>query len=410
MSYRSGMLGPVEILLLCFGLIVGIAFGGALGWLAARSRAAADIARLDATLRAARDGEARLEQSLRALSYEASEQSEVAVTRAVAPLREALLRYEARVGDLERDRIGAYESLREQVHSMSEVTGSLRTETRQLVSALRAPQVRGRWGEHQLRRIVEAAGMLEHCDFSEQVSATTDSGTVRPDMVVRLHGGRHVVVDSKVPFEAYLAAMEARDDAARRSHLTQHARHLKSHVDALSAKAYWAAFESTPEFVVLFVPADAFLDAALQQEPSLLEHAFTRNVVLATPATLVALLRTVAYSWRQQALTDNAMAVHTLGRELYSRLSTMGDHLAKMGSSLGGAVTAYNKAIGSMEARVLVSARKLADLGVASTQVPVPAQIEVAPRQLQAPELVDSEYAALLGAARAHPDRSKELS
>src|SRR3954451_2585092 len=243
LSYPSGMLSIVALLL----VLVGVVVGAALGWLAARSRSATDIARLDATLQATRDGEARLEQSLRALSYEASAQTQDAVAHAVGPLQDALLRYERRVGELERDRVGAYEALREQVRGMHEVSGELRTETRQLVAALRAPQVRGRWGEHQLRRIVEAAGMLAHCDFSEQVSGATDVGGVRPDLVVRLHGGRQVVVDAKAPFEAYLSAMEARDEPARNAHLAAHARHVRAHVDALSAKSYWAAFEPTPE-------------------------------------------------------------------------------------------------------------------------------------------------------------------
>jgi DNA recombination protein RmuC len=390
------MLSIVELLL----VLVGLAVGAALGWLAARSRSAADIARLDATLEATRAGEARLEQSLRALSYEASAQTQDAVAQAVAPLREALGRYEQRVAELERDRVGAYEALREQVRGMSQVSGELRTETRQLVSALRAPQVRGRWGEHQLRRIVEAAGMLEHCDFSEQVASVTDTGGIRPDLVVRLHGGRQVVVDAKAPFEAYLSAMEARDEATRDTQLAAHARHVRAHVDALSAKSYWLGFEPSPEFVVLFLPADPFLDVALQRDPALLEHAFARNVVLATPATLVALLRTVAYAWRQESLARNALAVHTLGKELYNRLSTMGEHLAKVGTSLGSAVTAYNRAVGSLEARVLVSARRLGDLGVSPDELATPGQVEVAPRQLQAPELVDSEYASILAELR----------
>jgi DNA recombination protein RmuC len=385
------------------GTALGVVVGVALGWLAARAKSAAEVARLDATLAATRDGEVRLAGSLRALTYEARAQTQDAVADAVAPLHEALLRYERRVAELERDRVGAYEGLREQVRTMYEVSGELRTETRQLVAALRAPQVRGRWGEHQLRRIVEAAGMLEHCDFNEQVTASTDDGIVRPDLVVRLHGGRQVVVDAKAPFEAYLAAMEARDEPTRNAQLAQHAKHLRGHVDALAAKGYWAAFAQAPEFVVLFVPADPFLDAALQRDPALLEHAFTRNVVLATPATLVALLRTVAYAWRQEALARNAVVVHQLGRELYIRLSTMGEHWAKVGTSLGGAVTAYNKAVGSLEARVLVSARKLAELGVSADDLITPAQVELAPRQVQASELVDSEYAAMLADLRDEP-------
>jgi DNA recombination protein RmuC len=370
-------------------VIICLAVGAALGWLAARLRAAADIARLEATLQAGRDGEARLEQSMRALSYEATAQSQEAVARAVAPLHEALRRYEQRVAELEHDRVDAYAELREQVRSMGAVSGELRTETKQLVAALRAPQVRGRWGEHQLRRIVEAAGLLEHCDFAEQVTAATDHQGVRPDLLVRLHGGRTVVVDAKAPFDAYLSAMEARDERTRDTHLDQHARHLRMHVDALAAKAYWTAFESTPDFVVLFVPADPFLDAALQRDATLMEHAFRRNVVLATPATLVALLRTVAYSWRQEALARNAVAVHGLARELYGRLSTLGDHVGKLGTSLGAAVTAYNRAVGSLESRVLVSARKLAEMGVSDRDLTPPAQVELAPRQPQAPELLD---------------------
>jgi DNA recombination protein RmuC len=370
-------------------VIVCLLAGGAVGWLAARARSGAELARLDATLQATREGEGRLEQSMRALSYESTAQSQEAVARAIAPLHETLRRYELRVAELERERVDAYAELREQVRSMSAVSGELRTETKQLVAALRAPQVRGRWGEHQLRRIVEAAGMLEHCDFAEQVTASTDHQGVRPDLVVSLHGGRSVVVDAKAPFEAYLAAMEARDERGRDTQLDAHARHLRGHVDALSAKSYWTAFDQTPDFVVLFIPADTFLDAALQRDPSLLEHAFARNIVLATPATLMALLRTIAYAWRQEALARNALAVHTLARELYGRLSTLGDHVSKLGSSLGGAVTAYNKAVGSLEARVLVSARKLAELGVSGDELVAPPQLEVAPRQPQAPELVD---------------------
>jgi DNA recombination protein RmuC len=372
-------------------VVVCLAAGGAVGWLAAHSRGAVELARLDATLRATRDGESRLEQSMRALSYEATVQSQEAVARAVAPLHETLRSYERRVAELEHDRVDAYAELREQVRSMTTISGELRTETKQLVAALRAPQVRGRWGEHQLRRIVEAAGLLEHCDFSEQVSASTDQHAVRPDLVVRLDGGRCVVVDAKAPFDAYLTAMEARDERARDTHLDAHAKHLRGHVDALSAKSYWAAFDQSPEFVVLFMPADPFLDAALQRDPTLLEHAFARDIVLATPATLVAMLRTIAYAWRQEALARNALEVHSLARELYSRLSTMGDHVGKLGSSLSGAVTAYNKAVGSLEARVLVSARKLAELGVSHEDLVAPAQIEIAPRQPSSPELVGLE-------------------
>lgn len=368
-------------------VLVGLVVGAALGWLAARARSAGDVARLEATLQATRDGEERLAGALKSLGHEAAREQQAGLGQLLAPLQEALHRYERRVVQVENSRVDAYAELRTEVRQMQSLSSELRTETSQLVAALRAPQVRGRWGEHQLRRIVEAAGLLPNCDFAEQVTASTDKGGVRPDLVVRLTDGRRVVVDAKAPFDAYLTAMEARDERSRDAELDRHAKHLRSHVDALAAKSYWAAFDQSPEFVVLFVPADPFLDAALQRDATLLEHAFSHNVVLATPATLIALLRTVAYSWRQEALARNATVVHALGRDLYARLSTMGDHLSKLGNSLGGAVTAYNKAMGSLESRVLVSARRLAELGVSDDELEAPAQLEVAPRILQSPEL-----------------------
>jgi DNA recombination protein RmuC len=378
------MLCRVALLL----VIVGLLAGGALGWLAARARSAAEVARLDATLRATREGEVRLEQSLRTLSHDAVRDQQDSLSRLLAPLQDTIHRYERRVVELEADRVDAYAELRTEVRQMQKVSTALSTSTGQLVAALRAPQVRGRWGEQQLRRIVEAAGMLPHCDFAEQVTvASDDGGVLRPDLVVRLAGDRHVVVDAKAPLDAYLTALEARDDRARDAHLDLHAKHLRAHVDQLSAKSYWTAFDSAPEFVVLFVPADPFLDAALQRDPALLEHAFARNVVVATPATLIALLRTVAYAWRQEALSRNAIQVHALGRELYGRLSTMAAHLTKLGASLGTAVGAYNKLVGSLESRVLVTARKFADLGVSDDPLDPPDQIELTPRQLQSPEL-----------------------
>jgi DNA recombination protein RmuC len=376
--------------------VVCLATGVALGWLAARSRSAAETARLGATLDAARASEHRLEQSLRAVSADALQHHSTEFSRLVAPLAQTLSKVEQQVAAVERDRVDAYAGLREQVRHAHATSEQLRTETRQLVTALRAPQVRGRWGEHQLRRIVEAAGLLEHCDFTEQAVSTGEDGTLRPDMVVTLAGGKHVVVDAKVPFNAYLEAMESRDEAGRTDRLTAHARALRGHVDALSAKAYWTRFDPSPEFVVLFVPADTFLDAALQRDATLLEHAFARDVVLATPSTLIALLRTIAYTWRQEALAENAAQVHALGRELHSRLATMGGHLTKVGSSLNSAVTAYNSAVGSLEGRVLVTARRFTDLHVTTAELTGPRQVETAARQPQAPELVASATDALI--------------
>lgn len=286
------------------------------------------------------------------------------LTALVAPLRDSLARVQQQLGDVERGRAVSDEVLREQVNAMRHTSELLRSETGQLVTALRAPQIRGRWGELQLQRVVEAAGMTEHIDFDQQVSITADDGRLRPDLVVRLTNGRNVVVDSKVAFNAYLEANEAKDEATRDARLRAHARSLRTHIDQLAAKEYWSQFAQSPEFVVCFVPADAFLDAALAQDAALLEHAFARNVVLATPSTLVALLRTVAYTWRQQELAVNADQVHNLGRELYERLCVMTGHVERLGKALGAAVGAYNDTVGSMERRVLSKARQFQALGV----------------------------------------------
>ncbi len=374
---------------LAFTVIICLAAGALIGWLAAYSRTGSQIARSQAALETHQASEHRLEQALRSLSVEAIERNNSAFAQLVAPLKDNLNKVERQVGDAERERVDAYAGLREQVELMHRTNVQLRSETAQLVAALRAPQVRGRWGEHQLRRIVEAAGMVERCDFLEQVSVTTADGVQRPDMVVKLADGKNVIVDAKVPFSAYLEAMEARDDHSRSERLSAHAKHMRHHIDALSAKSYWAAFESTPEFVVLFVPADTFLDAAVQKDAVLLEYAFERNVVLATPSTLIALLRTIAYSWRQEALARNAAQVHQLGRELYTRLATLGEHWDKLGSSMGSMVQRYNAAVASLEGRVMVTARKFGELQGVTDELAAPKQVEAVPRQLQAAELVD---------------------
>lgn len=312
------------------------------------------------------------------------------------PMAAALAKVEGQLRTVEKERESAYVGLREQVVALRAGSERLQDETKALVNALRAPQVRGRWGELQLERIVQLAGMVEHCDFSTQVVGQGEDGGVRPDMVVRLAGGKQVVVDAKVPFAAYLEAVESRDPAVHKERLTAHARQLRQHVNELSSKSYWEVFTPTPEFVVLFVPGDPFLEAALQSDPALLEHAFASNVVIATPTTLIALLRTVAYSWRQEALARNAAQVHQLGKELHSRLATMGTHVAKLGRSLDSAVTSYNQTVSSLEARVLVTARKLTDLAVADAELPEPAQVERSPRTISAPELVASAADSLV--------------
>jgi DNA recombination protein RmuC len=328
-------------------------------------------------------------------------QRQRAIESLIAPLQQSLTKVQDQISLVERSRTEAYGALREQVSAMRETSELLRGETRQLVTALRAPQVRGRWGEHQLRRVVEVAGMVEHCDFSEQVTVTTSDGEhCRPDLVVHLAGGRNVVVDAKVAFAGYLEAMEARDDTIRAERLKAHARHVKNHIDTLAAKQYWEHLEPSPDFVVMFVPAEVFLNAALEEDPSLLEYAFERNVVVATPATLVALLRTVAYSWRQEALAANAREVYALGRELHGRLATMGGHMSTLGKELKGAVDAFNRTVSSLESRVLVQARRFTDLKVSDQELLPPAQIEVMPRALQAEELVSWDSDTLVALNR----------
>jgi len=363
----------MEITLLVIGLIVG----AVLGWLASRSRAS-DFAAERALLR----------ERLAAADTAAGRQQDLAIT--VAPLRDALSKVEIHLRELEGARISAYSSLTEQVGFVRHASEALQEQTSSLVSALRAPQARGRWGEMQLRRVVEMAGMVEHCDFTEQTSVMTDHGAIRPDMVVRLSGGKQIVVDAKVSLAAYLAAAESRDPDVIEERLRAHARHMREHVTGLAAKEYWREFEPTPEFVVLFVPADAFLAPALERDPALLEDAMQLKVLIATPTTLMAMLRTVAYSWQQEALTEHARSVFELGRELYRRLGTLGGHVDKLGRSLGRAVDDYNKTVGSLERNVLVQARKMAELQVTDADLPAPPPVDIAPRPLGAPELLDA--------------------
>ncbi len=251
-----------------------------------------------------------------------------------------------------------------------EHVSALQRETHTLSTALRKPHIRGRWGELHLRRTVELAGLVDRCDFAEQVRL--DGGALRPDLVVNLVGGRRIVVDAKVPLDAYLDATSAEEPAARDAHLVRHARQVRTHVDALSSKAYWRALPETPEFVVLFVPAEPFLAAALETDPGLLEHAAGRRVVLASPTTLIALLRTVAHGWSHEALAEQARDIHLLGRDLHTRLATLSSHLDRVGRSLNSAVGHYNQAMGSLESRVLVSARRFSELSVTDDELPAP--------------------------------------
>jgi DNA recombination protein RmuC len=373
----------MEILL----LMIGLALGAILGWSATRSRVAGAEAE-----------RAVLRERLAVADAAATERQDLAVS--VAPLHAALGKVESHLRELETARLSAYSSLTEQVGFVRAANEALRDQTSSLVTALRAPQTRGRWGEMQLRRVVEMAGMVEHCDFTEQATSTTEDGVARPDLVVHLAGGKQVVVDAKVAFSGFLEASEARDEATRQARLKAHARHLRAHVDSLAAKAYWERFEPTPEFVVCFVPADVFLDAALQQEPGLLEHAFARNVVIATPSTLIAMLRTVGYAWRQEALARNAREVHELARDFYTRLATMGSHVDAVGTALNSAVAKYNRAVSSLESRVLVSARRLKELKVTDAELPTPRQVESAARSVEKEVLVSGDTIVPLSAGR----------
>jgi DNA recombination protein RmuC len=352
-------------------LAVGLVLGAALGVLLAHRRG----------------GDTELSQR-RAVAEAATRAADAAV------VRDSLDRLHDQLRDMAQHGVSWQSQLKQQVDDVRHSTDVLRRETASLSTALRKPQVRGRWGELHLRRVVELAGLVDRCDFAEQVTASGEDGRLRPDLVVHLAGAKHVVVDAKVPLDAFLDACavdpgDHESDAERDAHLSRHARQLRQHVDTLAAKSYWRALPSTPEFVVLFVPGESFLSAALEAEPSLLEYAAEKKVVLATPTTLIALLRTVAYAWTQQTLADKAREIHTLGRDLHDRLATMSGHLDRLGRSLTGAVSAYNRAIGSLENRVLVSARRFHDLGVAGDGLDSPEPVVESPRPLTAAELLE---------------------
>jgi len=418
------------------GLALGIFLGAAIGFLLARNRQAATMADLTVRVstaeqraRAAEDRgalaersaqeraaliEGQLAERFRALSAQALDAStarfleiaegrlqaananaageldkrRLAVEHLVSPLKETLNRMETQLREADLARRSSHAALEEQVNFARESSEQLRLQTQALVTALRRPEARGRWGELQLKRVVELAGMSARCDFDEQVTAATDDGLQRPDLVVRLAGGKNIVVDAKVSLAAYLEAAETTDEDVRDARLGAHARHLREQVDRLSAKTYWAALSPAPEFAVLFIPGEAFLAPALERDPALLEHALSRRVHIATPTTLVTMLRTAQYAWQQEALSENARAVFDLGRELYDRLAQMGRHMDHLGRALTNSVSTYNKTVGSLESRVLVSARRLNQLGVVESGLEPPQPVEETIRALSAPELV----------------------
>lgn len=331
----------------------------------------------------------------RVIDLEASLADDAATAAALAPLRDALGRVETQVGTLERDRTHQFAALERTISQVQASTASLDRQTQSLAGSLNASTVRGAWGEVQLRRVLEHAGLLARCDFDEQVCRVSRHGRqVRPDVVVQLPGSKHLVVDAKAPMVAFLQAQSDDLPPAERDRLMrEHAAALKSHVDSLAKKDYWSAFETSPEMVVCFVPSEAMLSTALAANPSLHEEAMARRVVLVGPGALLALLRTVAFTWQQDALTANARELMKLGHELYDRLGTMGTHTARMGTALQRSVEAYNQMVGALETRVLVSARRMRDLEIVEDELPQPTPLEAGPRLLTAVELLEQASA-----------------
>jgi len=372
-------------------LLAGVVIGAVIGYLFARTRLATATATAEARARAAEEKVTLLDRSQQEkaelLSGQLSERFDVEAL--MGPMRDTLTRVEQQLRDSDLARTRSHAELSQQVEFARRGAEQLRDAASALTTALRRPEARGRWGELQLRRVVELAGMAAHCDFDEQVAVTSQG--VRPDMVVRLAGGKNVIVDSKVPLAAYLEAASASSESERAERLQAHARHLRTHVDQLGSKAYWKALPSTPEFVILFIPGEAFLAPALEADPALLEYALGKRVHIATPTTLVSMLRTASYAWQQQALSEHARAVFELGRELHDRLAGLGKHFDRLGRSLNSAVGAYNQAVGSLESRVLVTARRLSDLGVVDGSLDGPASVVESARPLTAAELVTAE-------------------
>ncbi|MDE3721714.1 DNA recombination protein RmuC [Nocardiopsis sp. N85] len=403
----------MDLLSLVAILLIGIAVGVALGWLLARGQGERARAEAAAARERAEFMEERLAERFRALSAQALDQTNRnfldlaegrlravgvqaghdmderrrAVERMVEPLTEMLDRVERQLREADVGRAAAHAELAKQVEYVREGSERLRDQTRSLVTALRRPEARGRWGEVQLRRVAELAGMSARCDFEEQVAV--DNGARRPDMVVRLAGGKNIVVDSKVPLSAYLDAVETGDEEGTRERLRAHSRHLRTHVDQLADKAYWSGLSPSPEFVVLFIPGEAFLAPALEHDPALLEYAMGRRVHIATPTTLISLLRTAQYAWQQEALSANARAVFDLGKQLHSRLATLGGHVEDLGRSLSKTVSAYNRTVGSLENRVLVTARRFEELGLVDEELGRSPGVEELPRTVTSPELTE---------------------
>lgn len=369
----------MDISSLIIGLLVGAALGAVLAWLAVR----ADVA----GLRAERDG---LRERL--VDREAADDEDEATAAALAPLGETLRRVSLKVEQLERDRVSQFASVRDALGRVEESTTRVGHEASSLASSLRISSVRGAWGEVQLRRVLEVSGMLARCDFEEQARGTSADGRdVRPDVVVHLPGGKHLVIDAKSPMSHWLQAQAEEIDPAEHDRLLEaHAAALRSHVSTLAGKAYWTAFDPSPEMVVCFVPSDATLAAALSRAPGLHEEAMAERVVIASPGTLLALLRTVAHAWQQEAVTRDAQELLSIGRELYARLGTLGERATRMGRSLQRSVEDYNRLVGTLESRVLVSARRMGEIGLSTDELAEVPPVTTTPRPLTAPELLDA--------------------
>lgn len=398
LSVASGTVGLMEILV---AALAGMLIGAVVAWLVAQVLFTGRSAALSTERDLLRE---------RVIDLEAAIGDDAQTATMLAPLRDALVRVERQVGTLERDRVEQFSQVSVQLADVTTSTNALRSQTASLVGSLNASTIRGNWGEVQLRRVLEHAGMLSRCDFEEQVSAVSSHERgVRPDVVVRLPGDKCLVIDAKAPLTAFLGAQADGIDTAERARLlASHATALRGHVDSLTTKAYWSAFTNTPEMVVCFIPGDAILAAALAADPALFEYAQARKVVLASPGTLLALLRTVAFTWQQDALTANAQLLLKLGSELYARLGTLGSHATRMGASLQRSVESYNALVGALESRVMVTARKMHELGLAETPLPEACPIETAPRPLTATELIAAlDSSVLADMARPELDLSQ---
>jgi DNA recombination protein RmuC len=381
----------IDSTMLASMFLLGLGVGVVLGWLATSLRTQKRVTQLSTTLEIERTKNDGLFQTFEALSDKALRQNnqtffQLANTK-LEPLQKSLEQFDCKLQEVEKQRVGAYAGVTQQISNLLSAQNDLRSQTANLVGALKTPGIRGRWGEIQLKRVVEIAGMLDHCDFFEQQSG---DGPLRPDMIIQLPYERTIVIDAKVPLDSYLMAMEAKDEATREAKLIDHIRQIRKHMSQLSGKSYWDQFQSAPEFVFMFLPGESFYSAALQQDPSLIENGVNQRVIIATPITLITLLRAVEFGWRQKRLDENARQIGNLGKELYDRVCKMGDHFAHLGSKLRGAVDSYNQAVGSLETRVLVSARRFKEFGAADAtkEIETMESVEVIPRKLQAPDLV----------------------